>query len=102
MPSMPFTIIQAAIFHEFSLLLAFPHQLDKPVVVARHHGREFMLAFARKRIELVQKQSEWYLILDNVINLRADGTFEPFDGIACGIDLLLDVRVAVFDPASRS
>ena len=35
----------ALTLHEFSLLLTFPHQLDKPVLVQRHHGRQFMLAF---------------------------------------------------------
>src|SRR5271157_501684 len=35
--------------HELSLLLALAHEFDKSLVVARHHGDELVLAFARQR-----------------------------------------------------
>src|SRR5208283_3252765 len=63
-------------FDQFPLLLAFAHQFHKAVVVARHYGDELVLAFAGERIEFVEKQSEGHAMLDDVVDLRADGPLE--------------------------
>ena len=82
---------------EFALFLPTFHQIHKTVVVAGHHGNDFVLALAGERIEFVQEQAEGNLVLDDVINLRADGAFELLDRLAFRIDMLRDIGIAVFD-----
>jgi len=55
------------------LFLPALDQIHKPIVVARHHRDHLVLALAGKRIEFVQEQAERDLVLDDVVDLGADG-----------------------------
>src|SRR5579883_1371281 len=84
-------------FDQLALFLAALHQIHKPIVVARDHRNHLVLAFSGEGIKFVQEQSERHFVLNDVVDLRPDGAFELFDGVALRIDLPRDVGVAILD-----
>ncbi len=86
---------------EFALLLTAVNKFDKTRIVAGHYGDELVLALAGKRIEFVEEQAERNLVLNDVVDLCANGALELLDWIAGRIDLARDEGVAILDAGKK-